>query len=99
MNVRLFVHSSHFADRMSPSVPDLLGVQNRGWTVALRESKMSLVIVRRVNLLRRIDTNCFDLFSKLHHVVTIILHFLQILVREIIYMRFKDNRKHACNAR
>lgn len=47
-DVRLFVHSSHSADRMSPSVPNLLGVQNRGWVVTLRTKKP--VIIRRVNI-------------------------------------------------
>jgi len=51
-DVRLFVHSSHSVDRMSPSALNSFGIQNRGWVVTLRGSgKRTLVIIRRDNLL------------------------------------------------
>lgn len=59
-DVRLFVHSSHSVDRMSPSVLNSFGVRNRGWAVTLSGKQKVVVIMRRDNLLRHIEYELFQ---------------------------------------
>lgn len=62
-DVRLFVHSSHSVDRMSPSTLNSFGVQNRGWAVTLSGKQKAACNYKTCQFITqtRGELNCFVL--------------------------------------